>query len=271
MPYDDEPAALRDSCVLITGAARGLGLAIATACHDAGARVILGDLDEELVQRRARDLGPQARGVRLDVTNSLEWAAVTAGVREREGTITGLVNNAGSFDPQPLEGSHVDSFRRVLDVNLVGPFLGIQAFLSLRDASQPGSIVNIASVRAFVTGAGFASYSASKFGLRGLSKAAAVELGPMGVRVNTLCPGTIDTDMTRQASVGLDWEAFLSRIPLGSAGRASDVADAACWLLSARSSYVNGVDLPVDGGVLATGNTAAPLPASPTHPAAPVG
>lgn len=255
---DDNDVArlLAGQSILVTGAGRGLGLAIATACHDAGAHVVLSDRDEALVQGAAQALGPGARGLVHDVTQEQGWARVANSIREHEGSLTGLVNNAGTFDPRPIEGSDPSAFRRVLDVNLVGAFLGIQAFLELRESSVPGSIVNIASVRAFVTGAGFASYSASKFGLRGLSKAAAVELGPVGVRVNTLCPGTIDTDMTRQASVGLDWQAFLGRIPLGTAGQPSDVADAACWLLSSHSAYVSGVDLPVDGGVLATGNTA---------------
>jgi len=255
--------ALDGRTVLVTGAGRGLGAATAQACVDAGASVILTDIRGPLVEATAAELGAAATGLAHDVADPSSWAAVVDAVRATHGGLDGLVNNAGIFERVPLADGHVDDFRRSVEVNLTGTFLGIQAFLQLHRGG-PGSVVNLSSVRGFVSGEGMAAYSSSKFGVRGLSKAAAVELGPLGIRVNSICPGTIASDMAAQAFAGYDRDAYLRRIPLGYAGTPVDIAGAACWLLSDASAYVSGVDLPVDGGVLATGNT--PQPTSPGAP-----
>jgi 3alpha(or 20beta)-hydroxysteroid dehydrogenase len=242
--------------VLVTGAGRGLGAATAQACRAAGARVVLTDVDAETVAATAAPLGG-ALALQHDVADAGSWARVEDEVRDAFGRLDGLVNNAGVYRPLRCADGDVDGFRRSLDVNLTGTFLGIQAFTRLAPAG--GSIVNLASVRGFVSGDGMAAYSAAKFGVRGLTRSAAIELGPRGIRVNSICPGTIETDMSRSASDGYDWEGYLRRIPLGHAGAPTDIANAACWLLSDAAAYVTGIDLPVDGGVLATGNTPQPL------------
>ncbi|HET6954614.1 MAG TPA: SDR family NAD(P)-dependent oxidoreductase, partial [Acidimicrobiales bacterium] len=250
---------LEGRTVLVTGAGRGLGAATARACLAAGARVVLTDLRADLVEATAAELGAGAAALHHDVADERSWAEVTAFVRSTFGGLDGLVNNAGIFSPLPLAGGSVAEFRRSLEVNLTGTFLGIRAFLDL--AAAGGSIVNLSSVRGLVSGAGMAAYSAAKFGVRGLTRAAAVELGPRGIRVNAICPGTIESEMSIAAAEGYDWAGYLGRIPLGQAGAPVDIANAACWLLSDAAAYVSGVDLPIDGGVLATGNTPQPLAA----------
>jgi 3alpha(or 20beta)-hydroxysteroid dehydrogenase len=259
-PNGDAPGgpALDGRTVLVTGAGRGLGAATAGACVAAGARVVLTDVRADLVEATAAGLGPGAVGLHHDVADEASWAEVTAVVRSMFGGLDGLVNNAGIFSPLPLAGGSVADFRRSLEVNLTGTFLGIKAFVDLAPPGG-GSIVNLSSVRGLVSGAGMAAYSAAKFGVRGLTRAAAVELGPRGIRVNAICPGTIESDMSLAAADGHDWIGYLGRIPLGQAGAAVDIANAACWLLSDAAAYVSGIDLPVDGGVLATGNTLQPL------------
>lgn len=248
--------ALQGRRILITGASRGLGAAIAQACHEAGARVALTDLDHDGVAAVAGRFD-DALAFAHDVSDPASWEVAVEAVRSRWGGLDGLVNNAGIFESITLSDAPVEAFRRSLDVNLTGTFLGIQAFLALNQ-SRGGSIVNLASVRGIVSGTGMAAYSASKAGVRGLTRAAAVELGPLGIRVNAICPGTIVTSMSQNAAAGSDWEGYLSRIPLGDAGRPHDVAEVACWLLSDASAYVSGIDLPVDGGILATGNSLEP-------------
>jgi 3alpha(or 20beta)-hydroxysteroid dehydrogenase len=172
--------------VLVTGAGRGLGAATAQACRAAGARVVLTDVDAETVAATAAPLGG-ALALQHDVADAGSWARVEDEVRDAFGRLDGLVNNAGVYRPLRCADGDVDGFRRSLDVNLTGTFLGIQAFTRL--APSGGSIVNLASVRGFVSGDGMAAYSAAKFGVRGLTRSAAIELGPRGIRVNSICPG----------------------------------------------------------------------------------
>jgi 3alpha(or 20beta)-hydroxysteroid dehydrogenase len=251
------PDALAGRTVLVTGAAQGLGAAAAEACLAAGARVVLTDLQEDVVKETAAGLGGGATALAHDVSDPDSWDAVVDAVRREHGELDGLVNNAGIFAPLSFADGTLAEFRRAVDVNMVGTFLGIQAFLRLR-RGPGGSIVNLASVRGIVSGDRMASYTASKFGVRGLTKAAAVELGPIGVRVNAVCPGTIETPMAAAATADVDRELYLSLIPLRAAGRPRDIGGAVCWLLSDASAYVSGIDLPVDGGILATGNTPRP-------------
>lgn len=264
MPTTISSGALDGRTVLVTGAGRGLGAATARACVAAGARVVITDIRAQLVEAVAAELGDAATALAHDVADEASWAEVADTVRTTSGGLDGLVNNAGIFQVLDLTDGRVEDFRRMLEVNLTGAFLGIQTYVQL--ARGPGSIVNLSSVRGFVSGAGLSAYSAAKFGVRGLTKSAAIELGPRGIRVNSICPGTIDTDMSQAAAAGYDWDGYLRRIPLGHAGAPVDVTNAVCWLLSDAAAYVSGVDLPVDGGVLATGNTPEPSPAQADRP-----
>ena len=245
---------LAGKSVVVTGAARGLGAAIAEACIRHGADVVLTDvLEDELAATVAR-LGPGASAHRLDVTDPGSWDALAARYGRRPDA---LVNNAGIIRGRSLLDTTYDDLQRTFEVNVGGAFLGIKWFVELHRSTgtgRPGSIVNIASVRGLVAGARTVTYSTSKFGVRGLTKAAAVELGPLGIRVNAVCPGPIETDM----SVGnrdfgdLDWDAYVRHLPLPRLGRPVEVGEAVAWLASDTSAYVTGIDLPVDGGLTST-------------------
>lgn len=251
---------LSERTVLVTGAARGLGEAIARACHARGADVVLADVLDDELRRLTDALGSRATAHHLDVADPEQWDALTEHLRSTVGRPDVLVNNAGVVAPEPIAETSYDDFFHSLEVNVGGAFLGIAMFVKLHleaASTTPGSIINISSVRGLIGSANAAAYCASKFGVRGLTKAAAVELGPLGIRVNAICPGPIETSMSRgnPAFADMDWDAYVGRLPLGSMGRPADIGEAAAWLASDASAYVTGIDLPVDGGLTATSHT----------------
>lgn len=247
--------------VLITGAARGLGAAIARTGVQQGAAVILCDILHDELAAMAEELGPAARTISLDVTRPESWDDVARAVRADHGRLDVLVNNAGILLPASIEDQSVDDFRRTLDVNLVGVVLGMKTFVALHRerASDRGSIVNMSSVRGIVGGTGISAYCATKFGVRGLTKVAAIEFGPLGIRVNSVCPGPIVTDMSMGDSLAhLDWDHYAQQLPLRRLGHPDDVAAAVCWLAADASAFVTGTELVVDGGLTALGISAQP-------------
>jgi 3alpha(or 20beta)-hydroxysteroid dehydrogenase len=251
--------------VLVTGAARGLGAAISRLCVEEGATVLLGDV-ADAVTAAARNLGSSAHPVHLDVTSADSWGEVAERVRRDHERLDALVNNAGVIVPGALEDQSLDDFKRTVDVNLVGVLLGIKTFIGLHRAaaSDGGSIVNLSSVRGLIGGVNVSAYCATKFAVRGLTKAAAVELGPLGIRVNSVCPGPIVTEMSMGDSLAhLDWASYGEQLPLRRLGEPEDVAEAVCWLVSDRSAFVTGTELVADGGLTATGISARPLSPAP--------
>jgi NAD(P)-dependent dehydrogenase (short-subunit alcohol dehydrogenase family) len=251
---DGDSQLLAGKSVFVTGAARGLGAAIARASIEHGATVVLADVDTKQLDGTVAVLGPSARGVELDVTDRDAWARVAAELRATVGRPDVLVNNAGVVKPSPLVEATYDDFLRHLMVNVVGPFLGIRTYVELHRSTacdRPGSIVNIASSRGLLAGRGAGAYAASKFGVRGLTKVAALELGELGIRVNAVCPGPIETEMSvaNPDFADVDWDAYVAQLPLGRIGRPVDIGEAVCWLGSDASAFVTGVDLPVDGGL----------------------
>ena len=249
--------------MLVTGAARGLGAAIARTCHALGAEVMIADVLATDAGSLADELGERARAYHLDVADPDSWGILATHLRTTVGRPDVLVNNAGIVSPGPIAAINYEDFRRTVDVNLAGTYLGIATFVDLHrelGASRPGSIVNVASVRGMVGGANISGYCASKFGVRGLTKAAAVELGSLGIRVNAVCPGPIHSDMTaaNPAFAEMDFDAYVARLPLGRMGRPVDVGEAVAWLASDASAFVTGIDLPVDGGLTATSHSAEP-------------
>jgi 3alpha(or 20beta)-hydroxysteroid dehydrogenase len=202
------------------------------------------------------DGGGSARRVELDVTDRQAWSRVADVVRRDHGRLDVLVNNAGVLRSAPLDELTAEDMQLTLDVNVVGVMHGIKMFAGLHEASggHAGAIVNISSIRGLVGGHGIGAYSASKFAVRGLTKAAAIELGPVGVRVNAVCPGTFVTDMMQSEQLAhLDWDDYMAQIPLGRFGRPDELAAAVCWLASDASSFVTGTELVVDGGLTAGG------------------
>ena len=236
---------------LITGAARGQGAAHAAAFVAEGASVVLTDVLDEGAEV-ARELGERAVFLRHDVTVEGDWEAAVARAVGEFGRLDVLVNNAGiSPRPRPIVDTAVDAYRRVLEVNLIAMFSGIK--YAAPAMTGGGSIVNVSSVNGVVGAPGIAGYVTSKFGIRGLTKTAALELGRQGIRVNSIHPGPIDTDMIQpQSWGGFDMRPILaSKMPLGRVGQPAEVAELVVWLASDASAYCTGSEFAIDGGYLA--------------------
>jgi 3alpha(or 20beta)-hydroxysteroid dehydrogenase len=233
---------LRDRVVVVTGAAQGLGAAIATAAADAGATVIGVDLvasspDHRVVTRF------------LDVTDERQWEEFARWLEREHHSCHGLVNNAGITMRRRLGEVSLEDWNRTLAINVTGPLLGMQALMDLMPAGS--SIVNIGSIAA-LTGHFAVPYTASKWALRGLSRAASLELGPRGIRVNAVMPGLMATAMTADVP-GPVADALMASVPLGRAATTADVAAIVRFLLSDESAYLSGLEIAVDGGQTAHG------------------
>ena len=243
---------------IVTGAARGTGAMTARRMVAEGATVILGDLRHEEGEKVAAELGANAHYAPLDVTDEAAWDSVVAQTLEAHGRVDVLVNNAAILHMGTIEKSSPEKFREVLEVNTVGPFLGIRAVVGPMKEQGSGSIVMVNSVDGLMGMNGVPAYAASKWGLRGLAKCAGLELGRAGIRVNSVCPAGgnpemfgpwfpkmqpfLDETLAYTNNRGIPGEAPLERI-----------ADAIIFLASDASAHCTGIDLPVDGG--ATGRT----------------
>jgi NAD(P)-dependent dehydrogenase (short-subunit alcohol dehydrogenase family) len=236
---------------LVTGGASGIGAAVVRLLHREGAQVHVADVDRAAGTALAAELGDRAGFVALDVTDEESWTAALAVVRASGSPLTTLVNSAGAALRRPLLDTSPDDFRRIVELNLTGTFLAIS--IAGRELSTGGSIVTVSSLNGVLPTAGLGAYVASKAGVSGLTRVAALELAERGVRVNAVCPGSIDTAIT-DAAPGfrdLDWDAYVQTIPLGRRGSAHEVAQAVLYLASDESRYVTGTNLVIDGGIAA--------------------
>lgn len=244
---------LEGKLAIITGAAGGIGSAAARTLALQGAALLLTDADEDGARRLAEELGGGASAVKHDVTSEDQWQAVVARALEAHGQIDILVNNAGVFLASPLTDTSVEEFRRVMDINVTGVFLGMRAVAAAMIERRTGSVINMSSVAGLTGSPYLTAYAASKWAVRGMSKVAAKELAQFGVRVNSLHPGQIDTDMnTRQREKTPELiDKLIRGIPLRRIGRPQEVADAIAYLASDESMYVTGSELAIDGGTTA--------------------
>ncbi|TWF96645.1 glucose 1-dehydrogenase [Kitasatospora viridis] len=238
---------LTGKTVIVTGGARGLGAEAARLAVAAGANVVLTDLLDEEGRATAAELGARARFVRHDVTSVEDWQAVAEFALAEFGSIDGLVNNAGIATGTFLADESVEFFRKVVDVNLTGVFIGMKTVIPAMRAAGGGSIVNISSAAGLMGLALTAGYGASKWGVRGLSKIGAVELGTDRIRVNSVHPGMTYTPMTAVAGIQRG-EGNYPNTPMGRVGEAPEIASAVVFLLSEQASYITGAELAVDGG-----------------------
>jgi 3alpha(or 20beta)-hydroxysteroid dehydrogenase len=240
---------------LISGAARGIGAATAELFAREGARLVLGDRRDELGRELAAQIersGGSARYVALDVTAEPDWSRAVAAALDSFGALDVLVNAAAIIRVTPLADTDLDSFRKVIDTNLIGTFLGMRAALGPMRARGRGSIVNFSSPQGLEGRWGVPAYTASKFAVRGLTRTAAIELGPLGIRVNAVVPGPTRTAMTeRKGWRDADYAAAYGGYPLGRMAAPAEIACACLFLASDESSYCTGSDLVVDGGVTA--------------------
>ncbi|WP_255374838.1 glucose 1-dehydrogenase [Mycobacterium sp. GA-2829] len=227
---------------VVTGGAQGMGAAHVRLLLEHGARVVIADMADESGQHLAAELGPAAMFVHLDVTDAQQWRALVERVTDAFGPISVLINNAGILVLHTVETASEAEYRRVIEVNQVGQFLGMQAVIPGMKALGGGSIVNISSTAGAVGFADNFAYTASKWAVRGMTKAAALDLAGYGIRVNAILPGEVHTPMI--ADLGLSTDTT----PLGRFGDPREIAYLALYLASDESGYTTGADYAIDGG-----------------------
>jgi 3alpha(or 20beta)-hydroxysteroid dehydrogenase len=250
---------LKDKIALITGAAKGQGAAAARRFVAEGASVVITDVDPDGAAL-AKELGDAASFISLDVGSEDAWAAAAEEVKARHGRLDVLVNNAGMLHFSAIVDTKLADYERVIRVNQIGTFLGMRTAIPLMSEGG-GSIVNISSVEGLGGMPLLVVYAASKFAIRGMTKVAAMELGPQGIRVNSVHPGAVDTTMVSTALGGMeiDNDPIGARVALGRVATAEDVANLVLFLASDESSYCTGGEFVVDGGATATHSLAAVL------------
>jgi 3alpha(or 20beta)-hydroxysteroid dehydrogenase len=237
---------------LISGGARGQGAAAARAFTREGAQVVIGDILDDDGKQLADEIGEAALYVHLDVTREDDWAGAVEEGERNYGRIDVLLNNAGILKFAKLTDMTLEEYMHVVNVNQTGVFLGMRAVAPAMKKAGGGSIINVSSVEGLRGSPGLVAYVASKFAVRGMTKAAAVELGRDGIRVNSIHPGIVDTPMTRNVGLeGMDLDALFSSIPLRRAGVPEDIVAMAVFLASDDSAYCTGAEFVVDGGATA--------------------
>ena len=232
---------------IVTGAGQGLGAESARTLARHGALVLLCDINAETCRAVAAEIGSAAGAITLDVTDEDQWAAAVQYCQDTFGPPGVLVNNAGIARFAPLESTSVELYEQTMAVNATGVFLGMRAVFESMRRNGGGSIVNISSANGFVASDEVGAYVTSKFAVRGLTRSAAFEWGRHGIRVNSVCPGMIDTAMMIEEEADYTHKiTTLERV-----GQPHEIANTVLFLASDQSSYATGADFVVDGGVMA--------------------
>ena len=241
-----------NSVVLITGGSGGIGAATARAFINEGAKLAIADILENEGEELASELGENARFYRLDVSNAAQWEATVSEVEKTFGAISILVNNAGISINKPLLEMSEKEYRKVIDINQVGTFLGMKMVIPSMLKLKQGAIINVSSLAGFRgTDRGSVAYSASKFALRGMTKSVALEMASKGIRVNSVHPGLIKTPLTIKDGREELINHLAMGIPMQRVGEASEVASLILFLASNEAAYITGTEYVVDGGQLA--------------------
>ncbi len=237
---------------IVTGAARGIGAAVVASLADAGAKVIATDVLEDDLAKTAADIGEQVSARQLDVSDEEGWQKLVDDTLEESGRIDILVNNAGILSFSTLDETPPEQFRRLFEINVTGSFLGLRAVVPTMKAAKSGAIVNMSSSSAILPHNATGAYAASKFAIRGMTRVAALELGPFGIRVNSVHPGGVNTPMTNPQNLSAEELAARYRfVPQQRGCEPEEIASAVLFLASDQSSYCNGSELVVDGGMTA--------------------
>lgn len=236
---------LEGKVALITGGARGQGAAEGTLFASEGASVVITDVLDKEGEQTAAGFG--GKYLHHDVTDENAWSSIVEEVLELHGKIDVLVNNAGIWLTGSLANTRLADYRRVIEVNQIGVFLGMQAVAPAMIEAHSGSIINISSVAGLRGSPGAIAYSATKWALRGMTKAAAIDLAPRRIRVNSVHPGPIDTEMLKVRTPEQN-EQRLQLVPMRRMGTADEVASLVLFLLSDESAYITGAEVAIDGG-----------------------
>lgn len=245
-------SSLEGKVALVTGAARGQGAAEAKLFAERGARVMLADVLDDEGKKTAAELGEAADYIHLDVTDESQWQAAVKATVAKFGKLTALVNNAGIADMNALTQMSVEQYMKTIQINQVGVFLGMKNVAGAMQEAGGGAIVNISSIAGMLGAVGGIAYCASKFAVRGMTKVAALELGPLNIRVNSIHPGGIMTRMLTDAGLTSDSaNDMFSAAPVGRIGQPEEMAALAAYLISDDSSYSTGSEFVADGGLTA--------------------
>lgn len=240
---------LKDKVAIITGGARGMGATHARRFVEEGAKVVITDLNEEAGQALAKQLGGNALFIKQDVTSASDWEHVVAETEKAFGNIHILVNNAGISVNNSIEHMTEEQYRKIVDINQVSVFLGMKSVVPSMKKTEHGSIVNISSMNGLVAGA--VGYTDTKFAVRGMTKAAAIEFAKYGIRVNSVHPGVIETPMVTEGDAAEIIKEFAKQIPLKRMAQPEEVTNLVLYLASDESSYSTGSEFVIDGGMTA--------------------
>ena len=259
-------ARLAGKVAIISGAAQGMGAATARLFAAEGAKVVLGDVLTDKGEAVAREIGEAARFVKLDVRDEGDWQAAVRTATETFGKLDILVNNAAVVHFGPSEDLRKEDAERVLGINVIGTMMGVKHVIPALKANGKGVIVNISSVDGMRGCNGLVAYTASKWAVRGISKSYAFEFGPFGIRVVSIHPGGVNTEMGNPGNESVETvnDRSFRRVPLQRIGEPEEIARTTLFVCSDDASYISGAEIAVDGGWTA-GHYEPALPGAPAH------
>lgn len=240
---------LQDKVVVITGGAQGMGKLHAKKAIAEGAKVVITDINDELGQKTANSLGDDVLFIKHDVSKETDWNHVIQEVMNKWNRIDVLVNNAGITYNKTIDQISLEDYMKIVNINQVSVFLGIKTVSKIMKSQKQGSIINISSMNGLVGGA--IGYTDTKFAVRGMTKAAAKELSPYNIRVNSVHPGVIKTPMLEQDDVKEAVKEFEKTIPMRRVAQPEEVSNLVCFLGSDDASYSTGSEFVIDGGITA--------------------